>query len=57
MAVSMPSASIAATHDPVVRMLVPGFTVTELPVRLSNQDNLRFTPDGPTTTAWGPAMP
>ena len=52
MAVSIPSSSIAATNGPVVRMLVPGFTVTELPVHLSNQDNLRFAPDG-TLTALG----
>src|SRR5437016_9113824 len=30
----------------VVHMLVPGFTVQELPVRLSNINNLRFAPDG-----------
>jgi len=45
-AVSIPCSSIAATNDPVVRMLVPGFTVTELPVHLSNQNNLRFATDG-----------
>lgn len=27
-------------------MLVPGFIVEELPVKLSNQNNLRFAPDG-----------
>src|SRR5438876_647893 len=27
-------------------MLVPGFTVQELPIRLSNLNNLRFAPDG-----------
>src|SRR5262245_30414992 len=31
---------------PEVQMLVPGFTVDELPLRLSNQNNLRFAPDG-----------
>src|SRR5580765_1516436 len=31
---------------PVVQMLTPGFTVQELPVKLSNQNNLRFAPDG-----------
>jgi putative heme-binding domain-containing protein len=31
-------------------MLVPGFTVQELPVKLSNQNNLRFAPDGSLTT-------
>src|SRR6266705_2756869 len=30
----------------VVHMLVPGFTVQELPVHLSNLNNLRFAPDG-----------
>src|SRR5437764_3804452 len=30
----------------VVHMLVPGFTVQELPVHLSNINNLRFAPDG-----------
>src|SRR3954470_8352689 len=30
----------------VVQMLVPGFTVQELPLKLSNQNNLRFAPDG-----------
>ena len=29
-----------------VQMLVPGFTVRELPVRLPNINNLRFAPDG-----------
>jgi putative heme-binding domain-containing protein len=31
-------------------MLVPGFTVQELPVKLSNQNNLRFAPDGSLTS-------
>ncbi len=31
-------------------MLVPGFTVQELPVKLSNQNNLRFAPDGTLTS-------
>lgn len=35
---------------PEVKMLVPGFTVQELPVKLSNQNNLRFAPDGSLTT-------
>jgi hypothetical protein len=39
----------AAEPEPVVRMLVPGFTVEELPVRLPNQNNLRFAPDGSLT--------
>jgi len=34
------------TNEPVVRMLIPGFAVEELPVRLSNINNLRFAPDG-----------
>ena len=29
-----------------VTMLVPGFTVRELPLKLTNVNNLRFTPDG-----------
>jgi putative heme-binding domain-containing protein len=32
-----------------VHMLVPGFTVRELPVHLSNINNLRFAPDGKLT--------
>lgn len=32
-----------------VHVLLPGFTVQELPVRLSNQNNLRFAPDGSLT--------
>jgi hypothetical protein len=31
-------------------MLVPGFTVEELPVRLSNENNLRLAPDGTLTS-------
>ena len=39
--------SLAASNDSaLVHMLVPGFTVRELPVRLSNLNNLRFAPDG-----------
>lgn len=39
--------SVAATNDSaLVHILVPGFTVRELPVRLSNLNNLRFAPDG-----------
>lgn len=33
-----------------VKMLIPGFTVEELPVHLSNQNNLRFGPDGVLTS-------
>lgn len=40
----------AKDPSPVFRMLVPGFTVQELPVRLSNQNSLRFAPDGSLTT-------
>ncbi|HAB16543.1 MAG TPA: hypothetical protein DCE44_08840 [Verrucomicrobiales bacterium] len=41
----------ASTNVPVVvQMLVPGFTVQELPIKLSNQNNLRFAPDGTLTT-------
>ena len=35
---------------PTVQMLVPGFVVEELPVQLSNQNNLRFAPDGTLTS-------
>jgi len=37
---------LAGEPEPIVRMLAPGFTVRELPVRLSNINNLRFAPDG-----------
>lgn len=36
----------AAGGQTNIHMLVPGFTVRELPVRLSNINNLRFAPDG-----------
>jgi putative heme-binding domain-containing protein len=36
----------AADGQTNIHMLVPGFTVRELPVRLSNINNLRFAPDG-----------
>jgi putative heme-binding domain-containing protein len=36
----------AAAEQPAVQMLVPGFTIRELPVHLSNINNLRFAPDG-----------
>jgi len=40
-----------ATAEPApVQMLVPGFTVRELPIQLSNQNNLRFAPDGTLTS-------
>src|SRR5437867_6097058 len=32
--------------ETLVRPLVPGFTVRELPLKLSNINNLRFAPDG-----------
>jgi putative heme-binding domain-containing protein len=38
--------------EPVIKMLVPGFTVRELPLKISNLNNLRFAPDG-TLTALG----
>ncbi|HTH49354.1 MAG TPA: ThuA domain-containing protein [Candidatus Limnocylindria bacterium] len=41
--------ALGATNEPVVHMLVPGFTVQELPVKLSNLNNLRFAPDGSLT--------
>lgn len=33
-----------------VEMLMPGFVVEELPIKLSNQNNLRFAPDGTLTS-------
>jgi glucose/arabinose dehydrogenase len=36
----------AADGQTNIHMLVPGFTVRELPLRLSNINNLRFAPDG-----------
>src|SRR5436305_2077773 len=44
LALSLPC--LIAGEQPVVHMLVPGFTVQELPVHLSNINNLRFGPDG-----------
>lgn len=41
--------SIAQAEEPAVHMLVPGFTVRELPVKLSNINNLRFAPNGKLT--------
>src|SRR5262245_12929192 len=38
------------TSTPVIQMLVPGFSVEELPIKLSNQNNLRFAPDGTLTS-------
>src|SRR5262245_33316529 len=39
----------AETNGTPVTMLIPGFTVAELPVKLSNINNLRFAPDGSLT--------
>lgn len=36
--------------EPIVRMLVPAFTVQELPLNISNQNNLRFAADGTLTS-------
>ncbi|HEY2951987.1 MAG TPA: ThuA domain-containing protein [Verrucomicrobiae bacterium] len=38
--------ALAAAEQTNVWMLTPGFAVRELPVKLSNINNLRFTPDG-----------
>ncbi len=38
--------STRAAEIPTVHLLVPGFRVDELPVHLSNQNSLRFDPDG-----------
>ena len=37
---------VAPTNSPPVQMLVPGFTVRELPLELNNINNLVFAPDG-----------
>ena len=42
---------LRADEPPIVRMLVPGFEVRELPVRLSNVNSLRFAPDGQLTVS------
>ncbi|MSU50660.1 MAG: c-type cytochrome [Opitutus sp.] len=39
------SAVVASAQSPV-SMLAPGFTVRELPLKVTNLNNLRFTPDG-----------
>ena len=44
------AACFADTNTPIVHLLVPGFTVTGLPVQLNNQNNLRFAPDGSLTS-------
>lgn len=40
---------LAARANAEVHMLVPGFTVVELPIQISNINNLRFAPDGSLT--------
>src|SRR3954470_5320112 len=37
---------VAVTNPPPVEMLVPGFTVRELPLDLNNINNLVYAPDG-----------
>src|SRR5438067_13812279 len=37
---------IAVSNPPPVQMLVPGFTVRELPLELNNINNLVYAPDG-----------
>ncbi len=41
--------SLFASAQTEITMLTPGFTVRELPVNLTNVNNLRFTPDGKLT--------
>ncbi len=41
--------AIAAAAPAEVHMLIPGFTVEEVPVKLPNLNNLRFAPDGSLT--------
>lgn len=44
------AARAQTSAPPVVQILVPGFVVEELPIKLSNQNNLRFAPDGTLTS-------
>jgi hypothetical protein len=37
---------MVADEPPLVQMLVPGFTVHELPIELKNVNNLRYRDDG-----------
>ncbi len=37
---------VPAQEPPVVQMLVPGFTVEELPIRTTNLNNIEYAPDG-----------
>jgi putative heme-binding domain-containing protein len=37
---------VTVTNPPPVQMLVPGFTVRELPVSLNNVNNVKYRPDG-----------
>jgi putative heme-binding domain-containing protein len=37
---------VTVTNPPPVQMLVPGFTVREVPVSLSNVNNVKYRPDG-----------
>lgn len=41
-----PPPSQSSSNVPLVQMLVPGFTVRELPLRLRNLNNLVYAPDG-----------
>jgi putative heme-binding domain-containing protein len=41
-----PSADPQAAAEPVIRMLVPGFTVRELPVKLTNINDVLYAADG-----------
>ncbi|MEK7950785.1 DUF7133 domain-containing protein [Luteolibacter soli] len=44
---SAPLAPRGAEKDrPIVQMLVPGFTVEELPVKVNNLNNIEYAPDG-----------
>src|SRR5690606_10189236 len=43
---SVASAAEPASQPPIVQMLVPGFEVQELPVDLTNINNLRYRGDG-----------
>ena len=41
-----PEPPFAATPQTMLQMLVPGFTVRELPVKLTSLNNIEYAPDG-----------
>ena len=41
-----PATLVKAEDPPAIQMLVPGFDVLEIPIKLTNINNVRFRPDG-----------